>query len=99
MRTAVGLACDDWNNRPNMAISIFSHCGSTLFCDAVLRALQYGCVSKGCPGDLWSVLPLPVQQLIPVVAPLFPGMEESGACLGCLFMFQVAGKIRCKSKK
>lgn len=70
-----------------------------LFCGSVLWALHRGCVSRGCPGDLWPVLPLPMQQLIPVVAPLFLGMEESGSCLGCLLMFQAAGKICYKSKK
>lgn len=49
----------------------FSHCGCTLFCDSVAWTLQ------------WSVLSLPVQQLIPVGAPVFPGREEGGECLSC----------------
>lgn len=57
------------------------------------------CASRDCPGDQWSVLPLPVQQLIPVWAPVFPGREESGGHLGRLFMFQIVGKICYKIKK
>lgn len=82
-----------------MAILIFLTVDLLLFCGSVLWALQQACVSRGCSGDPRSVLPLPVEQLIPVVASFFPWMEESGACWGCLFMFQVAGEICFKSKK
>lgn len=57
------------------------------------------CREAELQGDQWSLLPLPVQQLIPVGAPELPGREEGGGHSGRLFMFQIAGKICYKSKK